>query len=129
MPSEFNRTNWDNPIHVFLFILILVGFTVLIFNIPSKNQRLVSAVFHNNTNQVVELIKEGADINCALGRKKTTPLMDSISANHPETAKLLLAFGADKDQEDINGNTAANYAKDAGWTNWLTTITNVVITK
>lgn len=98
-----------------IFIIVTCAFFVVI-TIPSKNQRLTSAVLRNDTNTVVTLIKRGASVNYVTNNK-LTPLMIAIRAHHEGMALFLIRLGADTNRQDKVGYTALDYAKAAGMTN------------
>jgi len=62
------------------------------------------AAYTGNVEFVKLLIAHGADVNLAID--KTTALMGATGYCHPETVRLLLKHGADKDAIDAFGDTA-----------------------
>lgn len=77
---------------------------------PGRQNRLFVAVWSDNTNEVTQSLKEGADPN---GRSNQanhpTPLMDAVWFGHAEIARRLLAKGADPNKTDRDGHTAMRY--------------------
>jgi ankyrin repeat protein len=59
----------------------------------------------NNRQTVVEfLLQSGADINCAGGELKSTPIYWATSQGHVDMVVLLYDRGADATQPDSNGH-------------------------
>src|SRR3954468_14508879 len=74
-----------------------------------KGRELVNAV--DSTNNVLQVLKKGADIN----RRSTTtfgwtPLISAIYNHKEDVVDLLLARGADANLTDYNGYTALSWA-------------------
>lgn len=68
------------------------------------NQRLVAAASNGNTARIVELLREGADVN-ARGARGRTPVMAAAYGNHVETVAALIEAGADVNlRDDILNN-------------------------
>jgi ankyrin repeat protein len=78
----------------------------------SLNQRLYTAALHGNTDEVVTLISQGANVNY-LG-EGYTPLMVAAQSGQAETVAALVARGADINGRDPSGRTALIIAAGKG---------------
>ncbi|WP_459502547.1 ankyrin repeat domain-containing protein [Bacillus sp. C1] len=76
-------------------------------------QLLLSAAL-GDTETVMELIKDGANINIA-GEKEETPVMAATYHNHVETVKALIVAGANIELQDKNKETPFLYASKEGY--------------
>lgn len=70
-------------------------------NYPSSDTPLNLAAFFGQIEISIWLIESGSDVNRP-GIAKITPLMRAYQNNQPEIARLLIAFGADKDHLKID---------------------------
>jgi len=101
-------------IAVFLLVLSF-GFWWLVS--PSKEMILVKASFKGDTNLILKLANEGANINWTSKQTGKTALMMAASHGQDGAVKTLLELGADKKIKDHEGKTAEDYALSGGWTN------------
>lgn len=73
---------------------------------------LMEACWRGDVDAVTQLILDGADVN-ARNANGTTPLMyaktHAFSTGKTDIIELLLENGADPDQKDGHGKTAADY--------------------
>ena len=57
------------------------------------------------------LLKNGANINAIDSLEHFTPLMYAAAEGNTDVVKILLKHGADKNLKDVDGDTAANFAR------------------
>ncbi len=62
------------------------------------------------------LLKHGADVNMADNGEHFTPLMYAAAEGHLNVVKVLLDHGADASMKDVDGDTAASFARKNGHT-------------
>lgn len=76
------------------------------------NTALFKAVYKSDTQEIENLLAQGADINAKhQGLKQKTVLLESVISSNDETLiKLLIENGADKGCVDNNGDSALHYA-------------------
>jgi len=67
-----------------------------------------------NLPMVKFLLDHGAKINAADSHENWSPLMFAAAEGHMEVVKLLIDSGAAIDHQDIDGETAAMFAQNAG---------------
>ncbi len=73
--------------------------------IPERDNELIIAAYHGDTNTVQDLISVGADIDWAREQDGVFPLLVAVSKNHIGVIKLLLAAGADPNKLNIQNGT------------------------
>ena len=76
---------------------------------------LFEAVANDDVSQCLKLLSAGADPNLG-DNNGTTPLMEATSGGNEELVKLLLMHGALAGSRDRSGDTAADYARNQGFT-------------
>jgi ankyrin repeat protein len=77
------------------------------------NEALLKAIEENNSDQVTQLLAEGADVN-AQDEHEATALNSATRKNHKEIARLLLSYGASINSKDCFDYTPLHGAVDAG---------------
>ena len=82
------------------------------YNSYSLNQMLYTAALHGNTERVVQLVADGANVNYQ--GEGHTPLMVAAQSGHVDTVAALIARGADVNGRDASGRTALMVAAGAG---------------
>lgn len=82
------------------------------YNSYNLNQTLYTAALHGNTEHVVQLITDGADVNYA--GEGYTPLMVAAQSKHSDTVAALIARGADVNGHDPTGRTPLMVAVGTG---------------
>lgn len=63
------------------------------------------------------LLENGAVVNTADSTEQFTALMFAAGEGHMEVVNVLLEYGADPDRKDADGDTAASFARERGYTN------------
>lgn len=81
--------------------------------VNTLNRQLFDAAEKGNTNEVLKLLKAGANID-ATNRSGTTPVLAATYHNRVETVKLLINQGADIDIRDDSLNNVLLYAGAEG---------------
>ena len=68
-----------------------------------------------NTKMVSLLLRRGADINGIDNHESWTPLMFAAAEGHKEVVQLLLDSNANPNAQDVDGETAAQFAHSRGF--------------
>lgn len=61
------------------------------------------------------LLENGAEVNATDGIEHFTALMYAAAEGHTPVAELLLEYGADPAMKDVDGDTAATFARQRGF--------------
>ena len=105
MLQKFHHVFYRKPFRT-LFALLVVAWPA---SAQELNSRLMDAARSQDTAQVKELLKEGADPN-SRDKNGRTPLMESASEGYTQTVRALLENGADVNATDRVGWTALFWA-------------------
>ena len=62
------------------------------------------------------LLDKGAKANVVDSNEHFTPLMHAAAEGNLDVVKLLVAYGADLDLKDVDGDNAESFARQAGHT-------------
>ncbi len=73
--------------------------------------QLIEAVCNNDQSTLIELIKQGVDLNATEDEAGITALHHAVQRNLPEIVTLLLLAGADPEAETCEGATPLDVAK------------------
>lgn len=79
----------------------------------SGDANLLKASAAGDAAQVRTLLAEGADVNFRQGC--STPLINAVKGNHPETVAVLMKAGADDDERDCDGQAPLLFAAQHGY--------------
>jgi len=81
---------------------------------PDLNKTLAEAIKNNDSQQVMDLLKAGADPNISSGADGSTPLMIAAGEGNVKLINMLLDAGADLNAMDKNGDSVLVYAARNG---------------
>ncbi len=92
------------------FVLTIIFLNSILYsqNLDTKiyiNEKLQTAVLNNQLSEVIELVKEGADIN-STDEIDGTPLSLACSYGYYEIVKFLIDSGAEINKKDNSGNSS-----------------------
>jgi len=79
-----------------------------------ENSVLLDAIYFNEPNIVLELLKIGADPNKACSNDTSIPLIDASEYGHISCVKYLLDYGANPNITSVFGETPLVVAKEEG---------------
>ena len=71
---------------------------------------LLDAAANGDTLSVIQLIRDGVDVNC-VNDKGWSPLVMAAFNQHLDNIKLLIDSGANVNHQSVNGTTVFMYAK------------------
>lgn len=80
----------------------------------TKSTELVAAARSGDVTLLRALLPEAGDLSPVMVADGITPLMAAAAAGHHAAVALLLERGSDPARRDLNGRSAAAYARDAG---------------
>jgi len=80
----------------------------------SREVELLSAALRGDMALVRALVPTVGDLAPFVGQEGVTPLMAAASSGHEEIVDLLLQRGSNPARRDVNGRSAAGYARAAG---------------
>jgi len=84
-------------------------------DIFSKDESGISifdqAIIFSNVELTQKMIEQGTDVNTTSRESKMTPLMEAACYGRCEVAQILLDNGADMNAKDIQGYSAADFAR------------------
>ncbi|MED4534792.1 ankyrin repeat domain-containing protein [Metabacillus fastidiosus] len=80
----------------------------------SRNEQLIQAVEHKNTETIKKLIKDGVNVNTQDSEGRTAVMIATYN-NDVESAKLLISSGADVNIQDNMENSPFLYAGAEGY--------------
>jgi hypothetical protein len=109
--------NPNNAVELLIFFLV-IGAVTFGISLPSRDQRFIKAVAVNNTNEVVKMLKWGADVNYRTKNDHKTALMIAAGNGDAALIELLIKSGGDMSLIDRFGMTAFDYGNGCGLTNW-----------
>ncbi len=89
---------------LFIFLLLLPCFACS-QTLVEKNNRLLMAAYQGQTDSVLSLLLDSADVNCR-NEEGITPLMYAAEKGHLDIVKILLYNGADPKLDPNSGRTA-----------------------
>ena len=78
--------------------------------INNSHDLLLDAAANGDTFSVIQLIKDGVDVNC-INDKGWSPLVIAAFNQHLDIIKLLIDSGANVNHQSVNGTTVFMYAK------------------
>jgi ankyrin repeat protein len=80
----------------------------------SREAELLAVALCGDVARMQALIPAAGDLSAFVGPDDVTPLMAAASGGHCEMVELLLLRGSNPARRDVNGRSAAEYARAAG---------------
>lgn len=96
---------------LFLSLLVVSGTVLCAGNREKLNIELCQAALRNKPRDIIDLIKQGANVNCNCGRDAGfSPLVFATLQGHKEATETLITQGANVHVSQSDGSTALDYA-------------------
>jgi len=92
----------------FAFLAVAIWF--MAGCVPSKQDRLFTAIWNGDTNKVATLLQSGVEPNCVSSTiRGETPLIDAVRFGHAAIVRMLLTKGANPNATDREGHGPLYY--------------------